>query len=136
MCTLVFYFANRNRSKIKFELNSNEFVNYKVLQILESFLFYSLYSLGPNLCLFSKPAQSASFPILLGSLIPWPSAAQWLARARAGLVFPVKTWPSRIFPSPTENPLNPNRNLVQTSTGDSVGAVFLLRAIGKQNPYK
>jgi hypothetical protein len=135
MCTLVFYFANRNHSKFKFELNSNEFVNYKVFRILERFI-YSLYSLGPNLCLFSKPAQVASFPILLSSPFPWPSAAQWPARASAGLVFPVKTWLSRIFPSPTENPTNLNRNSVQTSIGDSIGAIFLLRAISKQNPYK
>jgi hypothetical protein len=65
MCTLVFYFANRNHLKFKFELNSNEFVNYKVFQILER--VFSPYSLGLNLYLFSKPAQPASFPILLGS---------------------------------------------------------------------
>jgi hypothetical protein len=131
MCTLVFYFANRNRSKFKFELNSNEFVNYKVFQILERVFFYSLYSLGLNLCLFSKLAQPASFPILLGSPIPCLSG-----RHEQDFSFPVKTWPSRIFPSPTKNPPNPNRNSFQTLIGDSVGAVFLLRVISKQNPYK
>jgi hypothetical protein len=132
MCTLVFYFVNRNRSKFKFELNSNEYVNYKVFQILERvFFFYSLYSIGLNLCLFSKLAQPASFPILLGSPIPWPSG-----RHKQDFSFPMKTWPSRIVPSPTKNPTNPNRNSVQTLIGDSVGAVFLLRTIYKQNPYK
>jgi hypothetical protein len=61
MCTLVFYFANRNRSKFKFELNSNEFVNYKVFQILE---FFSILSIVLGRIFFSFLNQPGRPPSL------------------------------------------------------------------------
>jgi hypothetical protein len=47
MCALVFYFASRNHLKFKFELNSNEFVNYKGFGKLERFSLLYL-ALGQN----------------------------------------------------------------------------------------
>jgi hypothetical protein len=62
-----FYFVNRNRSKFKFELNSNEFVNYKGFRILERNAF-SLFGFGPKSSLILEFSPAA---IQLPAE-PWP----------------------------------------------------------------
>jgi hypothetical protein len=96
-------------------------------------LSYSLIYLGPkpNPTL-NRPSQ----PSLSLLHTRGPGEAQWPAGARAGLVFLMKTRLSRTLPPPTKNPPSANRNAVETSIGDNVGAVFLLRTIREQNPYK
>jgi hypothetical protein len=55
--SLYFIFVNRNHSRFKFELNSNEFVSYKVFQILER-IFFSQLNFGPKLLIHLELAQS------------------------------------------------------------------------------
>jgi hypothetical protein len=96
-------------------------------------LSYSLIYLGPK----PNPTPNRpSRPPLFLFHTRGPGEAQWPVGARARLVFLTKTRPSSTLPPPTENPPSANRNPVQTSIGDSVGAIFLLRTIGEQNPYK
>jgi hypothetical protein len=76
---------------------------------------------------------------LAGLPPPFSLAAQCslvACRSRAGLVFLAETLPSWTHHTPTENPPRTNRNWIQTSTGDSIGAVNLSYMIGEQNPYK
>jgi hypothetical protein len=52
---LYFIFVNRNNLRFKFELNSNEFVNYKVFWIVEN-IFFSLLDFGPKPLIHLEPA--------------------------------------------------------------------------------
>jgi hypothetical protein len=83
----IFYFANRNHSKFKFELNSNEFVNYKVFWILEK-IFFALFDCGPKPIIHLEPAQS-SLPLFF----PCPSHPAPPHRTRSTRPRLRPTWP-------------------------------------------
>jgi hypothetical protein len=98
-------------------------------------IHYTGHGPKPQVFLQTGPVGLLLHSPLWPGLVAWPGA-QWPAWAHAGLIFLVETWPRRILSSPTKNPPNPNRNPIQTSIGDSVGVIFLLRRIREQNPYK
>jgi hypothetical protein len=57
---ILFYFASRNRSKFKFELNSKQFTNWKMVWKIEEVLTLEYYH-GPKV---PPPAQPSSGSLL------------------------------------------------------------------------
>jgi hypothetical protein len=59
MCALVFYFASRNHLKFKFDMNSNEFANYRGFGKLEKVFSFSTWPWAEiQLSLETDPSSS------------------------------------------------------------------------------
>jgi hypothetical protein len=110
MSALTFYFVNRNHVKVKFDLNSNRFVIYKMdLKIEKDFPF----CLGSNLCSTLNPAQpayAASTPcaaqLRAEPLVLWPSHQAGFLPNRIKLTRP----DPRPHPLATQYWVYPNQN--------------------------
>jgi hypothetical protein len=87
MCALVFYFMNRSRSKIKFNLNPK--MIYEFVKGFENYKGFTIYnlSMGQNPAQFLKPAQPPCFASV-------EAAALLLVGARRRAVTPLQPRPS------------------------------------------